>query len=66
LATLQAVAAECGATANQVILAWMMQGQPSVLPLVAASTKAQLQENIDALQVQLSVEQMERLTNARA
>jgi aryl-alcohol dehydrogenase-like predicted oxidoreductase len=44
----------------------MMQGQPSVLPLVAASTKAQLQENIDALQVQLSVEQMERLTNARA
>lgn len=66
LATLRAVAAECGATANQVILAWMMQGQPSVLPLVAASTKAQLQENIDALQVQLSVEQMERLTNARA
>ena len=66
LATLQAIAAECGATANQVILAWMMQGQPSVLPLVAASTKAQLQENIDALQVQLSVEQMERLTNARA
>lgn len=64
LAALKAVAEETGATPNQVVLAWMIQGQPSVLPLIAASTPAQLQENIDALPLHLSNEQVARLTTA--
>ena len=61
LAALRTVAEEIGATPNQVVLAWMVQSKPSVLPLIAASTPAQLQENIDALQLHLSDQQMSRL-----
>jgi aryl-alcohol dehydrogenase-like predicted oxidoreductase len=64
LAALKRVAEETGATLNQVILAWMRQSQPSILPLIAASTSAQLQENIDVLQLQLSDQQVEQLTTA--
>jgi aryl-alcohol dehydrogenase-like predicted oxidoreductase len=42
----------------------MLQSDPPVLPLIAASTSEQLQENIDALAITLSGEQMERLTAA--
>jgi aryl-alcohol dehydrogenase-like predicted oxidoreductase len=66
LATLRAVARELGATLNQVVLAWMVQGDPPVIPLVAASTAEQMQENLGALQVELSVEQMARLNSASA
>ena len=61
LHTLRAVAQEVSASPNQVILAWMMQSDPPVLPLIAASTTQQLNENIDALDVSLSAGQMERL-----
>ncbi len=63
-AVLKAVAGECGGTPNQVILAWMLQGDPPVLPLIAASTKAQLGENLDALDLKLTAEQMARLDAA--
>ncbi|MBN8637005.1 MAG: aldo/keto reductase [Anaerolineae bacterium] len=62
LEALRAVAAETGAGVNQVILAWMLQRQ--VIPLIAASTEEQLAENLDALHVNLSAEQMERLNHA--
>jgi aryl-alcohol dehydrogenase-like predicted oxidoreductase len=61
LATLRAVAEETGATVNQVVLAWMLQSTPPVLPLIAASDEAQLAENLGALEVQLSADQMARL-----
>ena len=64
LAALRTVAQEIGASANQVILAWLMQSDPPVLPLIAASTAEQLQENIDALNITLSPGQMERLNAA--
>jgi aryl-alcohol dehydrogenase-like predicted oxidoreductase len=66
MAALRAVTKETGATPNQVILAWMMAGQPSVLPLIAASTDEQLQENLDAFDLKLTAEQMLRLSNAKA
>jgi aryl-alcohol dehydrogenase-like predicted oxidoreductase len=66
LAALRAVAEETGAAPNQVILAWMMGGQPSVIPVIAASTTEQLQENLAALKLELSADQIERLSNARA
>jgi aryl-alcohol dehydrogenase-like predicted oxidoreductase len=62
LETLRAVASEIGATVNQVILAWML-GR-GILPLIAASDESQLAENLAALDVHLSVEQMERLNTA--
>lgn len=64
LTALRSVAAELGVTLNQVILAWMRHS--GVLPLIAASTKEQMQENIDALEIELSVAQMDRLNSAGA
>lgn len=64
LAVLRVVADETGASPNQVILAWMVQSDPPVLPLIAASSAEQLQENIDALDITLSDDQMDRLTTA--
>lgn len=64
LAVLKAVAQEVDATENQVIIAWMMQSDPSVLPIIAGSQPEQLQENITALQVALSDDQMQRLDTA--
>ena len=52
------------ASPNQVILAWMMQSDPPVLPLIAASSSSQMQENIDALRITLSSRQVERLDEA--
>jgi aryl-alcohol dehydrogenase-like predicted oxidoreductase len=64
LATLKTVAEEVDATANQVVLAWMVQSNPPVIPLVAASTVDHMQENLGALEIELSAEQMARLDNA--
>lgn len=66
LAALKAVAEEVGATANQVVYAWMVQSDPPVIPLVGASTIEQLEENLGALEVKLSTEQMQHLNNASA
>lgn len=62
LEMLATVAAEAGATVNQIILKWMLNR--SVIPLIAASTSEQLMENIGALDVNLTTEQMDRLDRA--
>ena len=64
LAALKAVAYELGATLNQVVLAWMAQSDPPVIPLVAASTEEQMRENLGALGLKLSEEQKRRLDEA--
>lgn len=64
LAALRLTAQESRLTVNQVIIRWMLQSSPSVLPLIAASDEAQLQENLGALNGVLSPEQMERLNSA--
>lgn len=53
-----------GATLNQVIIAWMRQSEPSVVPIIAGSRSEQLQETIGALNVNLSEEQMMTLNTA--
>jgi aryl-alcohol dehydrogenase-like predicted oxidoreductase len=65
LAALREVAAETGATVNQVVLAALMGGDPPVIPLVGASTVAQLEESLAAVDLSLSAEQRERLDAAR-
>ena len=64
LATLRDVADEVAAAVNQVVLAWMLHSDPPVIPLIAASTREHMQENLGALQVKLTAEQMERLNSA--
>ncbi|MCW2870405.1 aldo/keto reductase [Actinacidiphila oryziradicis] len=53
LAALREVAAELGATVNQVVLAWLTGGSPSVLPIVGFSSVAQLDETIAAMDLTL-------------
>lgn len=66
LAVLKAVAEEKRATANQIVLAWMIHSEPCVIPLAAASTTDQLRENLGALNITLGVDDMVRLNNASA
>lgn len=64
IASLKKVAAETGATPTQVVYAWMLQSAPPVIPLVACSKEEQMRENLAALDVKLSAEQMTRLNKA--
>jgi aryl-alcohol dehydrogenase-like predicted oxidoreductase len=61
LAALEAVAAEAGASPNQVVLAWMLAGNPPAIPLVAASTEPQLAENLAAVDLRLDAALLDRL-----
>ncbi|MFZ1975678.1 MAG: aldo/keto reductase [Candidatus Acidiferrales bacterium] len=64
LRALQAVAGEVGRSANQVLIAWLRQSEPAVLPIIAGSRIEQLAETIAALELSLSSDQMLRLTTA--
>lgn len=57
---LRDVAAEAGAQPAQVVLAWVW-ANPTLMPLVAGSTTAQLDENIEAMNIVLSTDQLARL-----
>ncbi|MEH0818558.1 MULTISPECIES: aldo/keto reductase [unclassified Micromonospora] len=65
LAALREVAAETGATVNQVVLAWLMGGERPSIPLVGASSVAQLDESLEAVELELTAAQRERLDAAR-
>nr|WP_145405137.1 aldo/keto reductase [Paenibacillus xylanexedens] len=64
IAVLQEISKETGATHNQVVLAWMLNNSPVTLPVIAASSTEQLQENLQALNVTLTQEQIKRLNEA--
>jgi aryl-alcohol dehydrogenase-like predicted oxidoreductase len=64
LMTLYSVAKEVNRTPNQVVLAWMLQSTPPVIPLIAASTEQQLIENIDSVDIKFDPEQLDRLNSA--
>jgi aryl-alcohol dehydrogenase-like predicted oxidoreductase len=64
LAVLAQVAAELGATPNQVVLAWLMGGQPPIIPIVGASTVAQLDELLGAVDLHLDDDVRRRLDMA--
>ncbi|MFC5827634.1 aldo/keto reductase [Nonomuraea insulae] len=65
LAALREVAEETGATVNQVVLAWLIGGDVQVIPLVGASSVAQLDESLAAVDLDLAPEQRARLDTAR-
>jgi aryl-alcohol dehydrogenase-like predicted oxidoreductase len=54
-----------GATVNQVVLAWLIGGQVPMIPLVGASSLAQLDESLAAVDLELTSEQRTRLDAAR-
>ena len=64
LEVLDQVARETGATANQVVLAWLIGGELPVVPLVGASSVAQLDESLAAVDLELSAEQRQLLDAA--
>ncbi|MFF3594054.1 aldo/keto reductase [Kitasatospora indigofera] len=64
LDTLREVAAETGATAGQVVLAWLLGGDVPVIPVVGATTVAQLDESLDAVDLDLTPDQRRRLDEA--
>ncbi|WP_217241465.1 aldo/keto reductase [Streptomyces sp. AC555_RSS877] len=64
LAALRDVARETGATVNQVVLAWQMGGELPIIPLVGVSSVAQLEENLAAVELELTGEQRRRLDEA--
>ena len=64
LGALKDVAAEKGVTPNQVVLAWMLHCDPVVIPLFSASSSEQLTEDLGALDVALSEDDMKRLDEA--
>lgn len=64
LAVLRAVADELQASLNQVLLAWMLQSNPLVLPVFSASTPEQMKEDLAVLDLVISAEQMQRLNEA--
>jgi aryl-alcohol dehydrogenase-like predicted oxidoreductase len=61
LTILGEVANELQVSANAVVLAWMIQSSPGIIPLVTGSTVEQIKENLIALLITLSKENMERL-----
>ena len=66
LAAMDGVAEETGASHAQIALAWLM-AQPGVTAPIASATKvAQLEELLSAMELELSKDQLERLTNAGA
>ncbi|GHB95047.1 aldo/keto reductase [Streptomyces rochei] len=64
LTALREVAAELGATVNQVVLAWLLGGDPPVIPIVGVSSVEQLDEALGAVALELPVELRARLDHA--
>ncbi|MFG2555470.1 aldo/keto reductase [Streptomyces sp. NPDC048581] len=64
LRALREVARETGATVNQVVLAWQIGGELPIVPLAGASSVAQLEENLAAVDLELTPEQRARLDAA--
>ncbi|MBG6067676.1 aldo/keto reductase [Micromonospora ureilytica] len=61
LEALREVAGQSGATVNQVVLAWLLGGELPSIPLVGASSMAQLEESLAAVDLELTAEQRHRL-----
>ncbi|MFD0228651.1 aldo/keto reductase [Streptomyces hirsutus] len=64
LKVLHEVAQETGASAGQVVLAWQLGHELPILPLAGVSSVAQLEENLAAVDLELSPEQRARLDAA--
>ncbi|GII00093.1 aldo/keto reductase [Planobispora takensis] len=65
LEVLNEVARETGASVNQVVLAWQIGAGLPVIPLVGVSSVEQLEENLAAVDLELTPDQLARLEAAQ-
>jgi len=61
---LQRAAAEKGASATQLAIAWVLAKSPTIVPVIGARTRAQLAESMGALQVTLTLADLARIEEA--
>ena len=61
---IEAIAAEQGATPAQVALAWLLARRPWIVPIPGTKRIAYLEENVDAVDVELSAGDVRRLDEA--
>nr|WP_284033248.1 aldo/keto reductase [Halobaculum sp. DT31] len=66
LDAVESVAGETGATPAQVALAWLLEREPVTAPIVGPRTSEHLRENVGALSVDLTPEQVERIAEPKA
>ncbi|WP_433181668.1 aldo/keto reductase [Actinoallomurus sp. CA-150999] len=64
LAALQEVANKTGATVNQVVLAWLMGGDPPIIPVIGVSSVEQLDDALAAADLELDEDLRHRLDDA--
>jgi aryl-alcohol dehydrogenase-like predicted oxidoreductase len=62
--TLQKLAADKGATAAQLAIAWVLAKGATIVPLIGARTRAQLAESLGALQLTLTPTEIARIEDA--
>jgi pyridoxine 4-dehydrogenase len=65
-AALSDIARQCRATPSQIVLAWLLQRSPVMLPIPGTSNRQHLEENLAASRVSLSSEDIDRLDAACA
>lgn len=65
LAVLDEIAAETGATRNQLVYYWLMNREPAAIPLVAATTDEQFEEAVESLELDLDDEVINLMTEAK-
>jgi aryl-alcohol dehydrogenase-like predicted oxidoreductase len=61
---LQNVAAEKGASATQLAIAWVLAKSPTIVPVIGARTRAQLTESLGALQLTLTPADLAHIEDA--
>ena len=61
---LQNVAAEKGASATQLAIAWVLAKSPTIVPVIGARTRAQLTESLGALQLTLTPADLRHIEDA--
>lgn len=61
-----AVAEDVGRSAAQVALAWLLHREPAVIPIIGARKQAQYLDNMAALELVLTEDQLDRLDDASA
>ncbi|MUL41906.1 aldo/keto reductase [Streptomonospora sp. PA3] len=64
LAALDEVAAQTGATRNQVVLSWLIDHDPPIIPLVGVSRTAHVDEAVEAADLRLTADQRRILDEA--
>ncbi|HET9065242.1 MAG TPA: aldo/keto reductase [Gemmatimonadales bacterium] len=63
---LQRIATSCGATPAQIALAWLLAQRPWIVPIPGTTKRHRLDENLGALDLELSATDMARIADATA